>query len=119
MNWIFPAFFGVLALVLLVYIMMSVRERMHPREQVVCVLESRQREKFPKLTLFGRRDRVDYVQIYRTDEGKRITVCVTRAVYKSIPKEVEGVLTHQGTLFYSFAFDGQTVTRKCKEPQRK
>ncbi len=48
--------------------MMSVRERMYPREQVVCVLESRQREKFPKLTLFGRRDRVDYVQIYRTGE---------------------------------------------------
>ena len=103
MSWIFPAFFGVLTLALLVYIMMSVRERMHPREQVVCVLERRQREKFPKLTLFGRRDRVDYVQ----------------AVYKSIPKEVEGVLTHQGTLFYSFAFDGQTVTRKCKEPKRK
>ena len=59
MSWIFPAFFGVLTLALLVYIMMSVRERMHPREQVVCVLESRQREKFPKLTLFGRRDRVD------------------------------------------------------------
>ena len=72
MSWIFPAFFGVLALALLVYIMMSVRERMYPREQVVCVLESRQREKFPKLTLF-----------------------------------------------YSFAFDGQTVTRKCKEPKRK
>ncbi len=119
MSWIFPAFFGVLTLALLVYIMMSVRERMHPREQVVCVLERRQREKFPKLTLFGRRDRVDYVQVYRTGEGKRITVCVTRAVYKSIPKEVEGVLTHQGTLFYSFAFDGQTVTRKCKEPKRK
>ena len=119
MSWIFPAFFGVLALALLVYIMMSVRERMYPREQVVCVLESRQREKFPKLTLFGRRDRVDYVQVYRTGEGKQITVCVTRAVYKSIPKAGEGVLTYQGTLFYSFAFDGQTVTRKCKEPKRK
>ena len=70
MSWIFPAFFGVLALALLVYIMMSVRERMYPREQVVCVLESRQREKFPKLTLFGRRDRVDVCADLSDGRGK-------------------------------------------------
>ncbi len=27
------------------------------------------------------------------------------------------MLTHQGTLFYSFAFDGQTVTRKWANPK--
>ncbi len=115
MGWVFPAFFGVLALALIVYSIMSIRERLQPCEQVRCVLESRRREKFPKLTLFGRRDKVDYVQVYRTDDGKQITVCVTRAVYKSVPKEVEGVLTHQGTLFRSFAFDGKTVTQNSKD----
>ncbi len=78
MNWIFPAFFrrsGVGAAGL--YHDVCAGADASPRSRS-CVLESRQREKFPKLTLFGRRDRVDYVQIYRTDEGKRITVCVTR-----------------------------------------
>lgn len=115
MGWIFPAFFGVLALALIIYIVMSVRERLQPCEQVVCVLESRRREKFPKLTLFGRRDKVDYVQVYRTDDGRQITVCVTRAVYKSIPKEKKGLLTHQGTLFRSFVFDEQTITEDNKQ----
>lgn len=115
MGWIFPAFFGVLAMALIIYFIMSVKERMQPCEQVSCVLESRRREKFPKLTLFGRRDKVDYIQVYRTDEGRQITVCVTRAVYRSIPKEKKGLLTHQGTLFRSFVFDGQTVMQNDKE----
>lgn len=117
MGWIFPAFFGVLAIALIIYIIMSVKERMQPCEQVSCVLESRRREKFPKLTLFGRRDKVDYIQVYRTDEGRQITVCVTRAVYRSIPKEKKGLLTYQGTMFRSFVFDGQTVMQNDKEPQ--
>ncbi len=115
MGWIFPAFFGVLALALIIYIIMLIGERMKPCEQVACVLESRRREKFPKLTLFGRRDGVDYVQVYRTGDGRQISVCVTKAVYKSIPKETKGVLTHQGTLFRSFTFDGRTITQDLKE----
>ena len=61
----------------------------------------------------------DYVQVYRTGEGKPITVCVTRAVYKSIPKRSRACSPIREHCFYSFAFDGQTVTRKCKEPKRK
>ena len=110
MSWVFPAFFGVLAIALAIYIVMSVRERMQPREKVICALESRRREKFPKLTVFGRHDKVDYIQVYRTQSGEQISVSVTKAVYKSIPKEVEGELVHRGDIFYSFAFDGKIIT---------
>ena len=115
MSWIFPVFFGVLAAALLVYLVQTVRERMKPKEQITCTLESRRREKFPKQTVFGRRDKVDYIQVYRAQDGREITVSVKKAVYKSIPKEVEGVLTHRGGIFYAFTFADKTVTRNHTE----
>ena len=115
MGWIFPVFFGVLAVALIIYLAQTIRERMKPREEVTCVLESRRREKFPKQTLFGRRDTVDYIQVYRTPDGREISVSVKKAVYKAIPKDVEGTLTHRGSIFYAFAFAGKTVTRDYAE----
>lgn len=111
MAYLFPIFFGVLAVALIAYLVMAVRERLKPIERVECTLETRMREKFPNQTLLGRRDKVDYTLIFRTSEGNRIPVAVTKEIYKSIPKEASGVLCHRGSIFLSFSFQGKTVQK--------
>jgi hypothetical protein len=112
MSWIFPLFFFMLAIALVAYGMLCVRERAKPEEKVTCVLETRMREKFPHLTVTGRRDRVDYTLIFRTEGGDEISVSVTRAVYRVIPKQVQGELRHQGSRFLSFRFGDTVIDRK-------
>lgn len=109
MAWIFPVFFGVVALCVVIYAGMALRERMKPVEEIPCRLELRMREKFPVQTLIGRRDKVDYTLTFCTDEGEKITVSVTKAVYRSIPRETAGVLRHQGSRFLSFRFQDQLI----------
>lgn len=115
MAWIFPVFFGVLALCALVYGVGALRQRLQPLETVACALETRMREKFPVQTLIGRRDRVDYIQIYRTEQGEEIRLQVTKAVYRSIPKQVKGTLVHRGNRLISFTFDGRRITPASAE----
>lgn len=110
MSWIFPVFFGGLALCAVIYGVIALRERLKQQETVVCALETRMREKFPVQTLVGRRDKVDYIQIYRTKQGEEIRLQVTKSVYKSIPKQVEGTLVHRGGRLISFSYDGQVIT---------
>ena len=82
---------------------------------LACALETRMREKFPVQTLIGRRDRVDYIQIYRTEQGEEIRLQVTKAVYRSIPKQVKGTLVHRGHRLISFTFDSCRITPASAE----
>jgi hypothetical protein len=102
MDWIFKLFFGMLGLAILVCIVMWVIERSKPEKTVHCTLETRMREKFPYSTVVGRRDKVDYTLIFRTDDGDTVSVAVTKEIYTSIQKGTRGDLRHRGSHFISF-----------------
>lgn len=109
MAWMFPIFFGVLLIAGVIYLVMEIRERMKPVQQVECALETRMREKFPNQTVLGRRDKVDYHLTFRTETGEHITIDVSKAVYRRIPKEVPGTLCHRGSKFISFTHEGTVI----------
>ena len=44
-------------------------------------------------------------------DGQRLRMPVPHRVYRAIPQGARGRLTHQGTRFYRFEWDGQTVEK--------
>lgn len=47
---------------------------------------------------------------FETD-GQRLRMPVSHRVYRTIPQGAKGRLTHQGTRFYRFDWDGRTVEK--------
>lgn len=50
------------------------------------------------------------VLVFSTAQGE-IRCMVRHGAYRDIPEGAEGMLTHQGTRFYQFVFDGVTVVK--------
>ena len=96
MSWFFPAFFGIIALCVLIWVSALLRDRLAPKTECDAVVEKRYTENFPMTMGFVKRDRKELHLVFVPEDGDALDLVVSEDLYKLCPAGTKGRLHHQG-----------------------
>ena len=103
MSWFFPAFFGIIALCVLIWVSALLRDRLAPKTECGAVVEKRYTEHFPMTMGFVKRDRKELHLVFVPEEGgDALDLIVSEDLYKLCPAGTKGRLHHQGKRLVRF-----------------
>ena len=103
MGWFFPAFFGIIALCVLIWVSALLRDRLAPKTECDAVVEKRYTEHFPMTMGFVKRDRKELHLVFVPEEGgDALDLIVSEDLYKLCPAGTKGRLHHQGKRLVRF-----------------
>lgn len=120
MAYFMPVFICILLAALVIYIILELKDRLQKPQKISCRLIRRERRKDPHQTLIGRRDKVEYRLIFlpldaEEEKKNEIPMIVRKEVYRSIPKQVDGLLEKRGSSFLSFQYGDVTIFAHSEE----
>lgn len=103
MSWFFLAFFGIIALCVVIWLGAVLRERMALRTECDAVVEKRYAENFPMTMGFVKRDRKEMHLVFVPEEGgDPLDFLVSEDLYKLCPAGTKGRLVRQGNRLLHF-----------------
>ena len=102
MSWFFPAFFGIIALCVLIWVSALLRDRLAPKTECDAVVEKRYTENFPMTMGFVKRDRKELHLVFLPENGDALDLVVSEDLYKLCPVGTKGRLHHQGRRLVRF-----------------
>ena len=102
MGWFFPAFFGIIALCVLIWGSALLRDRLAPKTECDAVVEKRYTENFPMTMGFVKRDRKELHLVFLPENGDALDLVVSEDLYKLCPVGTKGRLHHQGRRLVRF-----------------
>ena len=103
MSWFFPAFFGIIALCVLIWVSALLRDCLAPKTECDAVVEKRYTEHFPMTMGFVKRDRKELHLVFVPEEGgDALDLIVSEDLYKLCPAGTKGRLHHQGKRLVRF-----------------
>ena len=102
MSWFFPAFFGIIALCVLIWVSALLRDRLAPKTECDAVVEKRYTENFPMTMGFVKRDRKELHLVFIPEDGDALDLIVSEDLYKLCPAGTKGRLHHQGMRLLRF-----------------
>ena len=102
MGWFFPAFFGIIALCVLIWVSALLRDRLAPKTECDAVVGKRYTENFPMTMGFVKRDRKELHLVFLPEDGDALDLVVSEDLYKLCPVGTKGRLHHQGRRLVRF-----------------
>ena len=102
MSWFFAVFFGVIALCVIVYLGLQLKDSLAPRIECEATVEKRYTEVFPMTMGFVKRDRQEKHLVFKSKNSAALDFPVSDDLYKLCPSGTKGNLSYQGRRIIRF-----------------